>query len=111
MPSVSSYPWLQESMDTSATEALPRISSRTLPFVYLINARDYTHGVFIVRAMTNEVLEGLRKEVLRCFEAAALGTGCKLKIKQKMKYKGIHPSIPITSDNRLEYKRTAVRTI
>lgn len=39
--------------------------------------------------MTDDVLKTLKKEVQKCFEGAAVSTGCKLKITEKMSYKGI----------------------
>jgi len=38
--------------------------------------------------MKEEELHALRKDVLRCFDGAAESTKCKLKITEKMSYKG-----------------------
>jgi metal-dependent amidase/aminoacylase/carboxypeptidase family protein len=44
--------------------------------------------------LTNDVLKTLKREVHKCFEGAAVSTGCKLKITEKMNYKSINFPLP-----------------
>ena len=66
----------------------------TIPYwghwnIWLI-CSDYTKGRFIIRAMTDAEMLKLKAEVTNCFKAAALSTRCKLKIAEKMEYKGTY---------------------
>jgi metal-dependent amidase/aminoacylase/carboxypeptidase family protein len=51
-----------------------------------------------MRATKEEELQELKANVIRCFEGAALSTKCKLKITDKMHYKGMptEPIFPLT---------------
>jgi len=56
---------------------------------------DYTKGAFIVRAPVQDQCNKLKSDVLACFEGAAKSTRCKLKITEKMNYKGTESQLNI----------------
>ncbi|CAF1080829.1 unnamed protein product [Didymodactylos carnosus] len=51
---------------------------------------DYTRGEFVIRAPTVEQLQNdLKPRVVACFEAAAIATGCQVKITKKSAYNDV----------------------
>ena len=69
-----------------------RYTVHPTPFSIRLISRDYTKGQFVIRAMTNPELQKLKTDVTNCFKAAALSTMCKLRLVDKMEYKGDTPT-------------------